>query len=134
MLKAFEAAKVKLSHYYAMTDQIHSDLYAIATILAPQHKLKFFSTKEWEDPEKDWQGRYRSSLKKYMEPYQERLQAASDRDSPIRVEASATALSEIEREMANIPGDSQQSSISSAQLDELTKYLEAGKCLIFFEN
>lgn len=132
MLKALEAAKVKLSHYYGMTDQIPSDLYAIATILAPQHKLKFFSTKEWNDPDQDWQARYRSSLEKYLEPYYDRLQAPSGRESLARANASATAFSEIEREMANIPGDSQQSSMSTAQLDELTQYLESSKYLILF--
>lgn len=52
MLRALEAAKAKLSYYYAMTDEVHGDAYAIGTIFAPQKKLKFFSSKEWEDPTK----------------------------------------------------------------------------------
>lgn len=31
--------KEKLSQYHKMTDEIHNDLYAIGTIIAPQHKL-----------------------------------------------------------------------------------------------
>ena len=46
MLAALHAAKTKLSQYYSMTDQIHNDLYAIGTIIAPQQKLQFFSTKD----------------------------------------------------------------------------------------
>jgi hypothetical protein len=42
VLKALEAAKSKLSHCYAMTDDIPCDLYAIGTIIAPQNKLKIF--------------------------------------------------------------------------------------------
>lgn len=48
MLSALKQAKSKLSQYYSMTDQIPGDLYAIGMILAPQNKLHFFSTKEWE--------------------------------------------------------------------------------------
>ena len=48
MLSALKAAEIKLSEYYRKTDEIDSDLYAIGTILAPQNKLEFFSTKDWE--------------------------------------------------------------------------------------
>ncbi|KAG2002900.1 hypothetical protein GB937_009436 [Aspergillus fischeri] len=48
MLSALKQAKLKLLEYYSMTNDIHDDLYAISTILAPQNKLHFFSTKEWE--------------------------------------------------------------------------------------
>jgi len=46
ILTALYAAKGKLSHYYSMTDNIHGDLYAVGTIIAPQYKLHFFSTKD----------------------------------------------------------------------------------------
>lgn len=45
MLSALKQAKLKLSQYYSMTDEIPGDLYAIGTILAPQNKLHFFSTR-----------------------------------------------------------------------------------------
>lgn len=59
MLSALKQAKLKLSEYYSMTDDIHNDLYAIGTILAPQNKLHFFSNKEWEPC---WRVQYRKSL------------------------------------------------------------------------
>ena len=47
MLTALHAAMDKLSFYYSQTDHIRGDPFAIATILAPQHKLHFFNGKEW---------------------------------------------------------------------------------------
>lgn len=35
MLSALYAAKEKLSAYYAETNKVHSDLFAISTMLAP---------------------------------------------------------------------------------------------------
>ncbi|KAF7174239.1 hypothetical protein CNMCM6106_008367 [Aspergillus hiratsukae] len=70
MLHALEAARDKLKFYYDKTEDVHGNLYAIGTILAPQHKLKFFSSKEWEmDPETRL--RYKAYLERYMEPYQQ---------------------------------------------------------------
>ncbi len=69
MLPALQSARLKLSEYYAMTDEIESDLYAIGTIQAPQNKLVFISTKDWEPK---WRVRYRKSLEEYLTPYQQR--------------------------------------------------------------
>jgi hypothetical protein len=41
MLAALEARREKLSVYYQLTEEAHSSLYAMGTILAPQYKLKF---------------------------------------------------------------------------------------------
>ncbi|EED22697.1 hypothetical protein TSTA_061850 [Talaromyces stipitatus ATCC 10500] len=65
MLAALSSAKEKLSEYYAMTDHVSGDLYAIGTILAPQNKLEFFSTSEWEP---EWRVRYRKSLEDHEQP------------------------------------------------------------------
>ena len=49
MLQALQAAREKLSVYYKMTDhECYGDIYAIATILAPSKKLRFFKTKDWQ--------------------------------------------------------------------------------------
>jgi hypothetical protein len=72
MLTALHAAKRKLSHYYGMTDDIDGDLYAIGTIIAPQHKLQFFSSKDWDEPNQDWRRRYRKSLEDRLELYKQR--------------------------------------------------------------
>jgi len=69
MLSAIHAARLKLSEYYKLTNEIDSDLYAIGTILAPQNKLEFFSGKDWEP---HWRVRYSKSLENYLVPYQQR--------------------------------------------------------------
>ena len=66
MLAALYAAKDKLSFYYAKTDEVHDDLFALGTNLVPENKLKFFSGKDWDN---GWRQRYRQSLEKYFEPY-----------------------------------------------------------------
>lgn len=66
MLAVVHAPKEKLCHYYGMTDEIHEDLYAISTIIAPQPKLK---------------------------PYQQRL---SDNQSLARIQTSVLAISELQ--------------------------------------
>ena len=69
ILNALKAGKEKLSVYYSRTTQVHGDLYAIGTILAPEHKLQFFSSNEWADNNFKWRERYRQSLQDYIQPY-----------------------------------------------------------------
>ncbi|EED11521.1 conserved hypothetical protein [Talaromyces stipitatus ATCC 10500] len=76
-----EKSKEKLSEYYAMTDHVGGDLYAIGTILAPQNKLEFFSTSEWEP---EWRVRYRKSLEEYIVPYEKRYSETQTQSIPIR--------------------------------------------------
>ena len=66
MLAALYAAKDKLLFYYAKTDKVHDDLFALGIILVPENKLKFFSGKDWDS---GWQQRYCQSLEKYFELY-----------------------------------------------------------------
>ncbi|OQE58765.1 hypothetical protein PENNAL_c0360G08151, partial [Penicillium nalgiovense] len=115
MLAALYAAKRKLSQYYSMTDQIPGDLYAIGTIIAPQQKLQFFSTKDWDN---NWRARYRNSFEHCLEPYQQRLLSTQ---SPAKVQPSVLAISELE--MICEPEASQQSTTS--QHDELSRYLDS---------
>jgi hypothetical protein len=79
MLAALSSAREKLSEYYGMTDHIGGDLYAIGTILAPQNKLEFFSTSDWEP---EWRVRYRRSLEEYILPYEKRY--SETRSTPAR--------------------------------------------------
>lgn len=73
MLRALYTVKEKLLFYYSKTDKVHYNLYAIGTIIAPQHKLQFFSSKDWDDNSHSWRKRYLRSLQDYLEPYKERL-------------------------------------------------------------
>jgi hypothetical protein len=66
---ALEYATQKLRDYYAETDEAYGDLYAVATIMAPQNKLDFFSGKDWKGP---YRKQYRESLEKYLKPYKQR--------------------------------------------------------------
>jgi hypothetical protein len=70
MLSALYVAKAKLPAYYSDTDKVHSDLFAIGTILAPQHKLQFFNKMDW-GPELREQ--YRQSFENYAGLYKGRL-------------------------------------------------------------
>ncbi|KAF4170785.1 hypothetical protein CNMCM8694_004229 [Aspergillus lentulus] len=106
VLKALEAAKSKLSHCYAMTDDI-------------PEQAEDFSTKEWEDPDQDWLTRYRKSLEDHLEPYKKDL---SDIQSRSKADKCAITLSELE--VSCMPEDSQPS--LSDQRDELAQYLESG--------
>ncbi|EED15080.1 hypothetical protein TSTA_045420 [Talaromyces stipitatus ATCC 10500] len=124
MLTALHAAKEKLSQYYAMTDEIDSDLYAIGTIISPQQKLQFFRRKEWHDLKTDWHGQYRKSLEDYLEVYKWRL---SDIQLVSKVQSSATVILELE-----VFCEPEESSglhhSSSSHCDELTQYLKSIYC------
>lgn len=116
MLTALRAAEEKLRQYYSETDDIPSDIFAISTMLAPQHKLQFFRSKD-QGPE--WLTRYRQSFVDYFEPYKQRL---------------------LEEQIGNGEGSSTQSAgidldrmigldqtIQASQQDELVRYLDGGK-------
>ncbi|KAJ5737232.1 uncharacterized protein N7483_002357 [Penicillium malachiteum] len=45
MLLAIQTGREKLKNYYSRTEELDGNLYAIGTILASQHKLKFLSGK-----------------------------------------------------------------------------------------
>jgi hypothetical protein len=113
MLSALKQAKLKLSEYYSMTDDIHDDLYAIGTILAPQNKLHFFSTKEWEPC---WRVRYRKSLEDYLVPYQQRY---SDTQPISNGHSSADQISDIDMLITSATSFQPQTNAHS----ELTRYL-----------
>ena len=60
MLEALHAAESKLREYYSQTiDLALGSIYAHGTILAPQYKLQFFQSKEWEDEIIDYTEVYR---------------------------------------------------------------------------
>lgn len=120
MLSALEAGQEKLSSYYNKTEQMHGNLYAMATILAPQHKLQFFSSKEWADDSQDWCEIYRKTVQEYILPYKQRL---SDSQLLSRHQSPPAYTSELDSfyltqsaTRRSTPGD----------YDELEKYLGGG--------
>ncbi|OQD76768.1 hypothetical protein PENANT_c118G07329 [Penicillium antarcticum] len=121
MYEALEAAQVKLSRYYADTDNIPGDLFAIGTILAPTQKLQFFSTPSWKNDEIDWHSQYRRSFENFFQRYKARTNLnISDEGRQF-----ITGISELELELQAQVGDSQFSSVT-VESDELTRYLEGG--------
>ena len=116
MLDALKAGKQKLSDYYAETDNLPNDLYAIATVMAPQNKFQFFKTREW-DPYRDG---YRESLGEYFKPYQQQLE---DSRSPAEDQSSVGQRTELD--MLLEPEEPQKS--TQSQDDELALYLSSGK-------
>lgn len=119
MLTALHAAKRKLSHYYGMTDDIDGDLYAIGTIIVPQHKLQFFSSKDWDEPGQDWRRRYRKSLEDRLELYKQR-----PADLPL---SKAPSFVHTQDELALICDIEESQEASAPEQDELMQYLESGE-------
>ena len=119
MLTALEAARSKLSHYYAQTDHIPGDLYAIGTIIAPENKLHYFTRKEWKDPKKNWCKIYRESLERLFKPYKQRL----TNQLPSNIPSSASQ----DDELGLLLNSSQSQESFSSQNDELAWYLGSSK-------
>jgi hypothetical protein len=117
MLSALQAAKLKLSEYYRITDEIGNDLYAIGTILAPQNKLEFFSTKDWEP---NWRVRYRKSLEEHLIPYQQRY---LESQPILNSQPSVGGISDVD--ILLTPASSLRPQ-TTAQ-DELSRYLGSSK-------
>lgn len=117
-LSALKAAKDKLSAYYSKTSQDHGYLYAMGTILAPQHKLQFFSDKAWSDNNYEWREKYVNYLRDYIKPYEQRvsnqLSGSGQQSQPIH-------RSEIEFLLA-----STESTSILNEKNEVTKYLDTG--------
>jgi hypothetical protein len=124
MLHALHAGKKKLIIYYAKTEQIHGNLYAIRTILTPQHKLQFFSQKEWADNNFKWRTQYKQYLEEYLKPYS---QQQFNNQQPSTVKSSSYTSDNMESLFAeNTPQAPIQPKLSYH--DELTRYLESGIC------
>jgi hypothetical protein len=110
MLEALEFSESKLREYYAKTDAKElGDVYAHGTILAPQHKLQFFKSKDWAG---GWDASYLKSLQARIKVYQS--------DTTISRTRTLTYVSELDKVLASASGSHQDQ-------DELTQFLEGGK-------
>jgi hypothetical protein len=120
MLSALKHAKQKLSDYYAATDEVFGDLYAIATIIAPQYKLQFFSGKNWGAK---FRTQYRKSIEKYFQPYQQRYLEARAAQPVSHVQSSAAHVSDLDMALASQLPLQPETDTN----DELTRYLGSSK-------
>lgn len=117
MLHSLEAGRDKLKFYYAKTEEIHGNLYAIGTILAPQHKLQFFSSGEYGD-DIESRATYKAYLEKFMEPYQRPIPEAQ---RPQRlVQQKSDDMEDLFDEVTPVPHQMNTN-------DELTEYLGTSK-------
>lgn len=48
MLISLEAGRLKLDEYYSQTDNIHGNIHAISTMLAPDSRFHFFLSDDWD--------------------------------------------------------------------------------------
>lgn len=121
MLKALLYSKNKLSEYYSATDTIDDYLYANGTIMAPQNKLEFFQTSEWEP---EWHIRYHKSLEKYLVPYEKRYLDIRPISHGI---SSAAQISDLEMLMSKTTIIHSQTNAHG----ELRRYLGSGKLTFY---
>ena len=122
MLTALIATHNKLSEYYTATDaERFGEIYAMATILAPSKKLRFFTTKDWQGH--DYVTQYRECLEKEFKQYKQQL---DERKTPATVQASTSPI-EI-YDSIEILIDSQNTLQPEGDLedDELARYLAKG--------
>jgi hypothetical protein len=94
-----------------------SDIYSTGTILAPQYKLEFFQTPDWQDDKKDFAARYKQSLEDRVKHYEDSVYSSLSRAGGIE---SAKPTSEIDLLLA-------RDSRPTAPVSELTQYLKSGK-------
>ena len=126
MLQALQAARKKLSEYYKMTDyECYGDIYAIATILAPSKKLRFFKTKDWQG-DIDYARRYCGRLEEEFWCYKRQL---SDYNSPLSPRALADSLNTVDEiEMfCDSQNTLQPEEPQENNNDELDRYLAKDK-------
>jgi hypothetical protein len=124
MLQALSTAKNKLSKYYTAIDtESYGTTYAIATILYPSKKLRYFSDADWRSEGIDWMKHYRDKLQKEFTRYQQEV-------IPVIEPADSQAFTNpSEDEELAILCDSQtplQAEVDQPE-DEITRYLAKGE-------
>ncbi|KAJ9481691.1 hypothetical protein VN97_g11775 [Penicillium thymicola] len=127
MLHALQAGRVKLSKYYKASDtESFGTVYAIATILCPSKKLRFFEgddckEKNEKGEEIHWMSIYRDKLRKEFDQYQKRI-------IPQKEPSQAQVSQEIDEEELDFMMDSHaalQGEVEQPE-DEITRYLAKG--------
>lgn len=136
MREALEAGSKKLSVYYNQTENIHGNLYAIGTILAPQYKLHFFSKPDWSDDNYRWRATYREYIERYIEPYKQRqLEGKLPQNSlPSSRKKDDMELLFDDDEPPAAPVHSHPNQTKASFDDELTHYLDSGMYILHFTS
>lgn len=128
MLQALQAAKKKLSKYYTATDnESYGAVYAIATILCPSKKLRYFDSADWrgqngQREEVDYMKHYREVLQKEFNGYEQHInKKAGPLDIPVPLDSAGDELEKL-CELHTVL----QAEVDQPE-DEITRYLAKGK-------
>jgi hypothetical protein len=125
MLQALRAAKAKLSKYYGATDnEPYGTIYAIATILYPSKKLRYFDNADWRGGKVDFMKQYHEVLQKEFTRYQQQALLATE---PAEVQASTGDAEDEELAMLCDSQTTLPATEADLQEDEITRYLAKGK-------
>ncbi|KAJ5982330.1 hypothetical protein N7451_012430 [Penicillium sp. IBT 35674x] len=127
MLQALRAAKAKLRKYYTATDtEPYGAVYAIATILCPSKKLRYFDNEDWRGTnangeQADFMKIYRNKLQAEFERYKQRILPQINTTEP------RASQDDPDDELAFIM-DSQTALQPEVDqpVDEITQYLSKG--------
>jgi hypothetical protein len=123
MLQALGAAKRKLSKYYTATDTAsYGKIYAIATILYPSKKLRYFDSADWRGEGTDWMKHYRDMLQTEFTRYQQEVIPVT---TPIDAQASTDPAEDEELAMLCDSQTALQAEVDQPE-DEITRYLAKG--------
>lgn len=130
MLQALQLAQKKLSKYYSGTDDsAYGTTCALATILYPSKKLRYFDNEDWRGCEVDFMKQYQDAFRKEFIAYQKQAQREAHQPD------TAEKINDIKDEELEILCDSQQSTLPTGefdgQQDEITRYLSKGELLIY---
>jgi hypothetical protein len=128
MLHALGAAKEKLSKYYTTIDtESYGTTYAIATILYPSKKLRYFDTADWRGEDLYWMKYYRELLQKEFTRYQQEVIPATE---PADVQLSTDPAEDEELAMLCDSQIPLQAEVDQPE-DEITRYLSKGQRSLF---
>ena len=128
MLQALQAASEKLSKYYKETDsEAYSSVYAIATILSPSKKLRYFDNGDWRGHDEfgrplDFMRRYRDILQARFKLYQQKYQREI---GPLSIERTPHSADDELEELCESQ-TALQAEVDQPE-DEISRYLANGK-------
>jgi hypothetical protein len=122
MLTSLRAGEEKLSMYYTKTEEVHGNLFAIGTILAPENKLEFFSESDWADNDYEWREKYKRSLQTYLLHYQQQ---------PVSLPTPTTTSSQASHFRALFDDSQPRQTKKLSSENELTTYLNLGISPVF---
>jgi hypothetical protein len=130
MLQALQLAQKKLSKYYSATDNSpHGITYALATILYPSKKLRYFDNEDWRGGDIDFMKQYQEAFRNEFATYQKQAQIEAQQPDVLET------INDAEDEELALLCDSQQTKLPTVafdgQQDEVTRYLSTGKSLVY---